>query len=324
MTSQRPLLIAGGIALALTAAGVIALQYRGAMDAARARLSAMSTATVETRHGPMQYALAGAGPPILMIHGSGGGFDQALAMGRPLIDLGYRMVAPSRFGFLGTPRPADAGHTAQADAFVDLLDELGIERVAVVGGSAGAVPAISFAIRYPERCAGLVALVPAVPVPSQPPMAPWSPLQERAAHLILGSDFLFWTMTKLAPGFATRTLLATDPDIVAAAGPAEQARIQGILDGILPVSLRNGGLVNDARETGGAVLDYGAIRVPTLAISLEDDLFDTDDRARMLAETVPGAELVMFSSGGHVWVGGEAEVFAAIDAFLRRIGHAPT
>jgi pimeloyl-ACP methyl ester carboxylesterase len=272
----------------------------------------------------MEYALAGAGPPILMIHGSGGGFDQALSMGRPLIDLGYRVVAPSRFGYPGTPMPADAGHAAQADAFADLLDELGIERVAVVGGSAGAVPGISFAIRYPERCAALVALVPAVPVPGQPPMAPWSPLQERAAHLILGSDLLFWAMTEVAPGFATRTLLATDPALVAAAGPAEQARVQAILDGILPVSRRSEGLLNDARETGGAVLDYGAIRVPTLAISLADDLFDTDDGARMLAEAVRGAELVIYPSGGHVWVGREAKLFATIDAFLHRIGYGPT
>jgi 2-hydroxy-6-oxonona-2,4-dienedioate hydrolase len=137
-------------------------------------------------------------------------------------------------------------------------------------------------------------------------MAPWSPLQERAAHLILASDFLFWAMTKVAPGFATRTLLATDPDIVAAAGPAEQARVQAILDGILPVTRRSEGLLNDARETGGAVLDYGAIRVPTLAVALDDDLFDTDEGARMLAEIVPEAELVIYPSGGHVWVGREA------------------
>ncbi len=323
MITRRRMLLFGGALAAVAAGGFVALGFRDDRAAARVRLSRIDTASARTRHGPMEYAVAGSGPPVLMIHGSGGGFDQALDMGRPLIDLGYAMIAPSRFGYPGTPMPGDPGHAAQADALADLLDGLGIERLAVVGGSAGAVPAISFAIRHPDRCAALVALVPAVPVPGDPPMAPWSPLQERAAHAVLGSDLLFWAVLRVAPGFAIRTLLATDPDLLAAAGAAERARVQAILDGVLPVSARRDGLLNDARETGHAVLDYGAIRVPTLALSLEDDLFGTARGARMLAATVPGAELVILPDGGHVWVGHEAEVFGAIGSFLRRVGYGP-
>ncbi len=323
MITRRRMLLFGGALAAVAAGGFVALGFRDERAAARVRLSRIDTASARTRHGPMEYAVAGSGPPVLMIHGSGGGFDQALDMGRPLIDLGYAMIAPSRFGYPGTPMPGDPGHAAQADALADLLDGLGIERLAVVGGSAGAVPAISFAIRHPDRCAALVALVPAVPVPGDPPMAPWSPLQERAAHAVLGSDLLFWAVLRVAPGFAIRTLLATDPDLLAAAGAAERARVQAILDGVLPVSARRDGLLNDARETGHAVLDYGAIRVPTLALSLEDDLFGTARGARMLAATVPGAELVILPDGGHVWVGHEAEVFGAIGSFLRRVGYGP-
>ena len=323
MITRRRMLLFGGALAAVAAGGFVALGFRDDRAAAHVRLSRIDTASARTRHGPMEYAVAGSGPPVLMIHGSGGGFDQALDMGRPLIDLGYAMIAPSRFGYPGTPMPGDPGHAAQADALADLLDGLGIERLAVVGGSAGAVPAISFAIRHPDRCAALVALVPAVPVPGDPPMAPWSPLQERAAHAVLGSDLLFWAVLRVAPGFAIRTLLATDPDLLAAAGAAERARVQAILDGVLPVSARRDGLLNDARETGHAVLDYGAIRVPTLALSLEDDLFGTARGARMLAATVPGAELVILPDGGHVWVGHEAEVFGAIGSFLRRVGYGP-
>jgi 2-hydroxy-6-oxonona-2,4-dienedioate hydrolase len=43
----------------------------------------------------------------------------------------------------------------------------------------------------------------------------------------------------------------------------------------------------------------------------------------MLAETVPGAELVILPDGGHVWIGREAEVFGAIGGFLRRVGYGP-
>jgi 2-hydroxy-6-oxonona-2,4-dienedioate hydrolase len=222
MISRRRLLLFGTAAAAFAGVGVAALRFRDDMAAARGRLARIDTSSAETRRGPMAYAVAGEGPSVLMVHGSGGGFDQALAMGRPLMDLGYRMIAPSRFGYPGTPMPPDPGHAAQADALADLLDRLGIGQLAVVGGSAGAVPAISFAIRHPERCAALVALVPAAPVPGDPPMAPWTPLQERAAHAILGSDLLFWAVIRTAPGFAIRTLLATEP--VSSTGQARANR----------------------------------------------------------------------------------------------------
>ena len=114
-----------------------------------------------TRHGVMEYAVAGEGPPVLMIHGTGGGFDQGLLFARRLVAAGYRVIAPSRFGYLRSALPADPSSEDQADAFVDLLDALGIDRVPVVGGSAGALSAIAFALRHPDRCTALVALVPA-------------------------------------------------------------------------------------------------------------------------------------------------------------------
>jgi 2-hydroxy-6-oxonona-2,4-dienedioate hydrolase len=61
-----------------------------------------------------------------MIHGSGGGHDQGMAWARPLVQQGVRVIAMSRFGYLRTPRPADASPEAQADAHACLLDALGI------------------------------------------------------------------------------------------------------------------------------------------------------------------------------------------------------
>jgi pimeloyl-ACP methyl ester carboxylesterase len=55
----------------------------------------------------------------------------------PWIGDGFRAVAPSRFGCLGSPLPPGATAADQADAYAVLLDALGIERAAVVGFSAG-------------------------------------------------------------------------------------------------------------------------------------------------------------------------------------------
>jgi pimeloyl-ACP methyl ester carboxylesterase len=65
-----------------------------------------------------------------------------------------------------------------------------------------------------------------------------------------------------------------------------------------------------------------AISAPTLLVSAEDDRFLTAENARYLAGVIPGAEALILPDGGHVWVGHDAEVFAAIDGFLRRAGAA--
>lgn len=321
MISRRSLLGLGLAGGALAAGSVTVGAYSAAMAEARARIDPGQSRVVATRFGDVEYAETGSGAPLLMIHGTGGGFDQGLAFTRPLHGRGYRVIAPSRFGYLRSAFPADPSPENQADALADLMDALGIERAAIAGGSAGALSAIAFAIRHPGRTAALMALVPATFTPHRPPARPWSATQRSLAEAVLGSDFLFWAALSATPGLMTRTLLATDPQLVAAAGPAERARVAAILSSILPVSARAQGLLNDARQAGDPrPMALETIEAPTLAISLDDDRFLTADAARHIAATVPGAELIVYPSGGHVWVGRDEQVFGAIDDFLNRIG----
>lgn len=320
MVTRRTVLGLGVAAGAAALSGVaIRSAYRAELDRAQARIAAGST-TIPTRSGTMEYAEKGTGRPILMIHGTGGGFDQGLHFAAPLVTAGYRVIAPSRFGYLRSDFPADAGTAAQADAFVDLLDALGIERLPVAGGSAGALPAIEFAIRHPDRCSALVAIVPATFAPDRPTYAPMSPIQERAMRAMLGSDFLFWAALQLMRDQMIGTMLATDPALVHAASLDDQARVDEILRNILPVSRRQPGLMNDAMLAANpARQELERIVAPTLAISLEDDRFGTYDAARYMVETIPGARMVGFPTGGHVWVGHDAELFAEVDGFLNTV-----
>jgi pimeloyl-ACP methyl ester carboxylesterase len=97
------------------------MSYRRDIRRERERVSTGSE-IAETGRGPIEYATAGAGPPVLLIHGAGGGYDQGLLLGRPLLEKGFRVIAPSRFGYLRTPLPDDASAQAQADAHAALLD----------------------------------------------------------------------------------------------------------------------------------------------------------------------------------------------------------
>lgn len=320
MVTRRTLLTAGAIgAGALAAAGGWAgLSFTTAIRAAEERLSTGSQ-VIDSTFGRLEYAEAGAGRPLLMIHGTGGGFDQGLNFCRRLIG-SYRVISPSRFGYLRSDFPADPSSENQADALVELLDHLGIDRLPVAGGSAGALPALAFALRHPDRCSALVALVPASYVPGRPATPGPTGFAATAMTAMLRSDLLFWLALNTMPDTMIGTMLATDPALLATATPDERARVNGILSDILPVSRRTNGLINDARlASNPARMDLSAISVPTLAISLEDDRFGTIAAARHIADVVKGARLVTYPTGGHVWVGHDEELFGEIERFLAAI-----
>ncbi len=300
-------------------AGLTWIRYQREIRQERKRVSTGSEIS-QTRCGPIEYAAAGSGPPVLVVHGAGGGFDQGLSLGVPLARRGLRVIAMSRFGYLRTPLPADASAAAQADAHACLLDALGIRRAAIVGASAGAPSAIQFVLRHPDRSNALVLPVPAIYAP-RPGGAP--PVKTPAGtrflfETALKSDFLFWAAIRFARPLVTRAILATPPEVVKNADAAEQARVAKMLKQILPVSTRRAGLLNDAAVTSTLPrYELERIAVPTLVISMADDLFGTFDGARYTAEHVPGARFKGYPSGGHVWVGHNEEILAEIAAFLQ-------
>jgi pimeloyl-ACP methyl ester carboxylesterase len=317
--------LVGGLAVLVGSAlsAVIFRRYRRDIKQARERIGAESR-IAETRVGPIEYAAAGQGPPVLVVHGAGGGFDQGMEVGLPIAQSGFHIVAMSRFGYLRTSLPGDASAAAQADAHASLLDSLAIPRAAVVGASAGAPSAMQFALRHPDRTAALVLLVPAAyPFHLEQTSRGAMPRRLSKASAVfldtaLRSDFLFWLTCRIARGMTARAILATPPTVVEHASAEEQARAARVVAHILPVSRRRLGLGNDARVTGSLPrYDLERIAAPTLVISLQDDLFGTYDGARYSAEHIPRARFIGYQSGGHLWVGHQREVLAEIADFLR-------
>jgi pimeloyl-ACP methyl ester carboxylesterase len=274
----------------------------------------------QTRCGPIEYGIAGTGPPLLFVHGAGGGFDQGLAFGADLAAAGFRVIAMSRFGYLRTPLPADASAAAQADAHASLLDALGIPRAAILGGSAGAPSAMQFALRHPDRTSALVLAVPAAYAPRADGTsaltvpAGTQPLFSTA----LRSDFLFWAASLLLRDTVFRAILGTPPEVIERAGAEERKRVARVIEEILPVSARRVGLINDAAITSHLErYELEKIAAPTLVFSVADDLYGTYECAAYTAEHIPNARFVGYPSGGHLWVGHQREAFAEIAAFLR-------
>ncbi len=312
--------IAATMAGAALFAGGYGIASLGETVAGARRRIAQRGLVVDTRAGDLEYAISGRGAPFLMIHGTGGGFDQGLRFGMGLSGAGFQIVAPSRFGYLGSSFPDDPSPERQADALVDLIDHLGIERLAVAGGSAGARPAAEFALRHPDRCSHLILLVPAMNLENRDPVE-FSALQQVAVGRLLSSDAWFWAALTLAPEFLIGTLLATDPALLSVVDARERTRAHLILNELMPVSARTRGMMNDGRMAGAATdIDLGAIRAPTLVISAEDDRFGTAETARTIAARMPGARLVVYPTGGHIWLGHDADVTREIASFVSGTG----
>ena len=95
----------------LVVVGVIVLQtylsYQDDIRVARERVMSGSQ-VIQTACGPIEYATRGEVLPVMVIHGAGGGYDQGLFISEIFLNGDFRVIAPSRYGFLQTPLPINA------------------------------------------------------------------------------------------------------------------------------------------------------------------------------------------------------------------------
>ena len=106
----------------------------------------------------------GGGLPLVMLHGGGPGVSAWSNFGAamPHFAANFHVIAPDQPGFGWSDKPAVVGnyYRFSADYIVALLDELGIEKVHLLGNSLGGGVATRFALSYPERVGRLVLMGP--------------------------------------------------------------------------------------------------------------------------------------------------------------------
>jgi pimeloyl-ACP methyl ester carboxylesterase len=281
--------LAGGVAIA--ASGVY-LRYRREMNAARARLDAVERHVVSTRWGAVEYAERGSGAPVLVVHGILHNCVGGLLSVRDLFSA-RRVIAPSRFGYLGSSMPPNATPAAQADAFAALLDALEIDQIDVVGLSAGATSALQLALRHSERVKHLAVLVGNLPgSPTAVVQPAWAKLQ---------SQFIMWALKTFAPSTMARLVAAVPKDF---AMTSEDARfVNEFIDSLFPMS--PAGFNFDLFISNADVTNYNLedISVPTLVAHTTDDQLASHEASQRAAARIPGARFVSLESGGHLMLG---------------------
>jgi pimeloyl-ACP methyl ester carboxylesterase len=266
-------------------------RYRSFQQDGLKSLSSQSQ-VIKTTTNQIEYASYGNSPIILVSHGSFGGFDLGLSSLYFLQDTNLKFVVPSRFGYLRTPLPKVATPSAQAHAFVELLDKLNIEKVCMVGLSAGGMSALDFALNYPDRCWGLI-MISAVNV--RPAKTP--PIRFIVEH-IFTNEFLGWF---LATYFPHLVMQSTQDNF-------SLVRNNPILKNVIinlawpPFSTkRRLGMINDLEQADHlTAYSFENIICPMLIIHGTKDPFVPFDSANMLAKKAQNARLLALEKGGHL------------------------
>ncbi|WP_040854037.1 alpha/beta fold hydrolase [Thiorhodovibrio frisius] len=272
--------------------------------------------TAELPMGPMQFADVGDGPPLLCVHGGPGGYDQGLILGETFRVNGFRVIGPSRPGYLETPLKTGTTLTEQADALAALLDYLGIERCAVVGVSAAGGAIYELAARHPRKVSALVA-VDCVASKYQPPV---SDLEMKLFVSTFGFK-LTAIMADYLTGATIKGLIAQEGKLDRAqvaervahieADPLKQAYFMAMVHSFGDhAAKRVPGARNDNAQLGAiAALPLERIIAPTLIIhgTADNDVFPS--HAEHAHRHIAGSELRWIQDGTHFcfWLSDTAE-----------------
>jgi pimeloyl-ACP methyl ester carboxylesterase len=303
------------LAAVAVAATLIVVSIACVRDIRRAyeRIRGRST-VVPSPYGDIEFTQGGAGLPVLMIHGSGGGFDQGELLVEALLGDRFHWIAPSRFGYLRSTFREGATFDDQAHAYAHLLDQLGIDKVAVVTMSHGGPSALLFAALHPERVSSLTLISAGVAASAVEDQEAANRKGDMLVR-IYDSDALYWSATTLFRKQFMRLMGAND-DVIAGLTPAQRDLADRIIDYMNPASPRSAGAAFD-NKAAMPNERIAAITAPTLIVHAEDDALQLFHNARFAVDTIPGARLLSFEKGGHLLV--VVEQAAVRDAVQRHI-----
>ena len=285
--------IAIGLILAVV---LVSAAYFWDMNRAYERVHGKST-VMASPYGDIEFTEGGSGPDVLVIHGSGGGYDQGELLAQAVLGDQFHWITPSRFGYLRSTFHEGATFDDQAHAYAYLLDQLGIKKVAVVALSHGGPSALLFAVLYPERVSSLTLISCGVASSAAQDQVQANQKGDMLMT-IFKYDPLYWAITKLFKRQLMELMGANDA-VIAGLTPGQRELVDQVIDYMNPVSLRSAGAAFDNKATMPNER-IAAVRAPTLIFHATDDTLQLYHNAQFAASTIPGARLVSFQRGGHL------------------------
>jgi pimeloyl-ACP methyl ester carboxylesterase len=238
----------------------------------------------------------GYGPPVVLLHGMGGStysFRHLI----PHLARRHRVIAIDLKGFGRSDKPFDQAYTTahQAQIVLQVLDDLGLRGVTLVGHSFGGAVAIKAVLMARPQARARIQRLVLMNAPAFP-----QPLSRQ--HAMMQAPVIpYLALSVLPPILTARAMLDTprprgpkpsDQDAIAYADP-----LYGF-DG-------KHALITTARQIAAAdpnliIPHYGSIRQPTLLIWCRNDPTVPEETGYRLQRTLPRAQLVVLDGCTHM------------------------
>jgi 2-hydroxy-6-oxo-octa-2,4-dienoate hydrolase len=251
------------------------------------------------------YHEAGAGKPLILLHGSGPGVSAWTNWRRvlPALATGFRVLAPDMAGFGYTERNPDLAYDIKlwVRHLIGFMDALGIDRASLIGNSFGGSLSLAAAVRHSERFDRLILMgTPCDKFMMTPGLrAGWDYTPSLENMRTVMAHFPF------DPAFITDTLV--EERYRASLIPGAQEGLRKLLakpneEGDTPLS----GMPEEV---------VAKITQPTLVLHGREDRVIPMEMGLRLGRAIPRAEFHLFGQCGH-WV--QAERFEDFVALARR------
>jgi pimeloyl-ACP methyl ester carboxylesterase len=249
------------------------------------------------------------GRPVVYLHGTPGSRMGPLPREQVLYTLGVRMITFDRPGYGGSDRLLSRQVADVVPDVTAIVDQLGVERFAVLGRSGGGPHALACAALLPQHVTRAGVLVPLAP--RQAKGLDWfAGMSESNIHEFTTAASAPESLIAYLAQSAAR--IRADPlSHVAKLGPElpeddlrvmQDAGIRAKLAMNYAEALRDSadGWVDDALAFCAPWgFDLADIKVPVLLWHGEDDVFSPASHARWLAKQIPTADLRVLPNTAH-------------------------
>ena len=273
---------------------------------------------IQTKKWRLHYNEAGSGHPVVMLHGSGPGASGWSNFKTTLIGLSpdFRAIAVDMpgWGKSDTAPPEDRDHV---EALVQFLDELGIDRAAVIGNSMGGATALRFAVEHPDRISHLIPM--GAPGPGPNLFVGGDPRGSEGMRVLLAayrdpSPENFKALVSVMaydPKFASDAL-AEERSKSALANPEHLTNFLAAIAAGTPAG--------PAAATISAQQRLSQVQTPTLVVHGRNDRTLPYENALRLVAHIPNSRLLVLQSDAyHVAVAKADECVTNVLAFIGEV-----
>lgn len=267
---------------------------------------------IETASGQLSILSAGAGEPVILIHGLGATKGSFLPTVAALAD-SFRTIALDLPGFGDSVKPVGAAYHAPffARAVVDLMDALELRQAHMIGNSMGGRVALELGLRHTERVGRLALLAPSLAWRRE---RPWAPVV-RLLRPELG-------LLQLAPRWLVEAVVHRTIPV------ADSNWVQAGVDEFLRAYLTPRGraafyaaarqiYLEEPNGTKGFWTRLATLKPPALFIWGKRDTLVPIGFAKHVRDTLPSARHLELDCGHVPQLERPAQTHAAIAAFFR-------